>query len=539
MSGHAALAAVAVRLRLALLRGALRSGPGSTGRQIGLIGGAVVGAALAGGALVLLTAARGSGRSAEDLAVLLFNVLLLGWIVLPLLTFAGDDLLDPSRLALLPLTRRQVLVVLGVGALVGVAPLATVVAALGLLPATATGPVSGAVGLCAVVLLVALCIGASRALAAALSGVLRSRRGRDVGVALAALLAAGTQLINPLLQLSAQRAGPDADLLAAFTAPLRWTPAGLLATAPGRSPTGAVASLLVAAAVLAGVLVVWERSVRRALERPDVSAAVRRHRTGLVPRGVPLPRGRAGAVAAKDLRYLTREPRRMLAGLSALLVPTVAVVAGPLLVSTGPAPHWLVFTACSIAVFGGLMGANRFGQDGSATWLLVHSAAEARDARRDLQGGDLALAVVVVPAVVVLAVALAALTGGWLLLPSVLGIGLALTGVSSALSGAVAVHAPIPVPPSQNAFGTGTVGQGCTAGLVTLLAMAGCVVLCLPLLALAVPALRTEGVGWGLALLVVGAGYGLAVGEGVRRWTARAWAQRGPDVVQVLLAGRS
>ena len=539
LSGSAALAGVAVRLRLALLRGSLRSGPGSTGRQLGLVLGALLGALLAGGALALLTAVRGSDELAESLAVLLFNLLLLGWVLLPLLTFSGDDLMDPSRLALLPLTGRQVLTVLGVGALVGVAPIFTLVAALGLLPATGTGPASYLVGLCAVALLLALCVGTSRALAAALSGVLRSRRGRDVGVALGALVAVGAQLINPLLQLSARRASPDADLLAALAAPLRWTPAGVLATAPGRSLPAATACLLAGAAVLGVVLVLWERSVRRALERPDASGAARRRSTALTPRLLPLPRSRVGAVAAKDLRYLTREPRRVLGLVTALLVPAAAVIAGPVLLSEGGAPRWLVFAACGVAVLGGLTGANRFGQDGSATWLLVSTGTDRRDARRDLLGGDLAQALLVVPGVVAVAAALAALTDGWVLLAPAVGLALALVATATALSGAVAVHAPFPVPPSQNAFSAGSAGQGCASGAVTLAAIVGSVLMCLPLLALLVPALRSDGPVWGLLLLVAGPAYGLAVGELVRRATARAWAQRGPDVVQVLLAGRT
>jgi hypothetical protein len=84
-----------------------------------------------------LAAARGHGRLPVDLAVLLFTGLVAGWVVLPILTFGSDDLLDPARLALLPLTGPEFLIVMGAGALVGIAPVATVVAALGLVPATA------------------------------------------------------------------------------------------------------------------------------------------------------------------------------------------------------------------------------------------------------------------------------------------------------------------------------------------------------------------------------------------------------------------
>ena len=534
--GTARLVRTAVRLRVALLRGALRGGPGSTGRRLGLAVGAVAGVAVSGAVLAVLVATAGPGRLAEDLVVLLFNALLLGWLVLPVLTFAGDDLLDPTRLALLPLRRRQLMTVMGAGALVGVAPVATLVAASGLLPATGDGPLSLLVGLLAVGLLLVLCVTASRAVAASLSGLLRSRRGRDVGVALVALLVVGVQLLNPALQLAARSGGPGQDALAGLAAPLRWTPAGLLATAPDRGPFGALAALSAVALLVTLVVAWWGRSVARSLERPDAVGSRRRRSTALAPRGVPLPSGRAGAVAAKDLRYVLREPRRLVAAATSVLVPVLAVGLGPLLLVGGPLPRALVFAACGVGLLGGFVGSNRFGMDGSATWLLLSTATDERDARRDLLGGDVAVAVVTVPVVVLSAVGLAALTGGWSVLAPALGCALALLAVAVAASGVVAVRAPFPVPVSSNAFSSGSAGQGCATGLLTLVCLGGVVLACLPLLLLLVPALRSAGPFWGLLLLVVGPAYGAAVGEAVRRASARAWASGAPEVLQVVAA---
>ncbi len=343
MSGLAPLARTAVALRWALLRGSLRSGPGATARRVGLVTGALVGGTAAAGCLLGLTAARGHGDVPGDLAVVVFTVLVAGWVLLPIATFAGDDLMDPTRLALLPLSRRDMLVVMGCGALVGVAPAATLVAALGVVPATATGPVSAVVGLVAVVLLLALSVAASRAMAAALSGLLRSRRGRDLGVLLAAVVALSVQLVNPLLQLSVRRANESGSGVAAelhrVADLLRLGPPGLLAGAPSRSPAGAVASLVAVAALLVVVLVLWERSVRRALQRPESTGAGRRRRsTALQPRWLPLPRGRVGAVAAKDLRYLQREPRRAVAVVTSTLVPVMVVLAPLVAYCAGPWP---------------------------------------------------------------------------------------------------------------------------------------------------------------------------------------------------------
>jgi ABC-2 type transport system permease protein len=533
------LIGVAAGLRLALLRGSLRSGPGATARRIGLAVGAVVGGGAAILAFVALAAARGHGRLPEDLAVLLFVVLLLGWVVLPILTFGSDDLLDPARLALLPLTSTQFLTVMGVGALIGVAPIATTVAAFGLLPATAGGPFSAGVGVLSVLLLLALCVSASRACSSALSGLLRSRRGRDVGVALTAVVALSFQLINPLVQVTIRSGAVGEDTLSGLAGPLRWTPPGLLAAAPGRSWPAALGSLLLVALVVVVLLLHWERSVRRSLERVDATSSRRRRSTRLEPRGVPIPAGRAGAVMAKDLRYLTREPRRLVTTVTGLLLPVLALVLGPAALSGGRPPGELVFAVSGIGVLSGLSGANRFGLDGTATWLLISSATDARDAGRDLRGGDLAAASVTVPVIVLLSTLLAAITGGWAYVAPAIGLGLALYGVGLGTGNLLSVQAPYAVPQSQNAFGGGGAGQGCTAGVFLLGAMLVDVLVCLPLLALLIPGLVTGAVFWGLALLVVGPAYGLAIGGLVRRSAARRWTARAPEVLQVLSSARS
>ena len=534
------LAGTAVRLRLALLRGSLRGGPGATGRRLGFAGGAVAGGLLAALALLGLSLSRGHGRLPADLSVVVFNALLAGWVVLPVLTFGSDDLLDPARLALLPLTRRQLLTVMGVGALVGVAPVATLVAALGLLPATGRGPLSYVVATLSAVLLLGLCVACSRATASGLSGLLRSRRGRDLGVVLAALVGLSFQLLNPLLQVGLRRGGIGEDALHGLAGPLRWTPPGLLAAAPGRPLPAALASLAGAAAVLGVVLVLWQRSVRHALETPDTTGSRRRRSTGLVPRGLPLPGGRVGAVAAKDLRYLTREPRRLVAAVVGALVPVLAVAFGPLLLAGSGLPRGLVFAVCGVGLLGGLNGGNRFGLDGTATWVLVGSATSPRDAGRDLLGGDLAAAVVTVPVLLLLTTGLAAVTSGWGYAPPALGVALALFAVSVALSGHLAVSAPFPVPQSQNAFSSGNAGQGFTAGLLTLGALGADLVLCLPLLALLVPWVLSPAhrAVLGPALLVLGPAYGVGVGALLRARAARQWAARGPEVLQVLSASR-
>lgn len=129
------------------------------------------------------------------------------------------------------------------------------------------------------------------------------------------------------------------------------------------------------------------------------------------------------------------------------------------------------------------------------------------------------MAILNVPALLMLGCVLAGFTGGWTYLPAALGIAAGLFAIAVALSGWVAVTAPYAVPPSQNAFASGGAGQGCAAVGVALLAVLTALILGLPLLGLLAFTLLVPP-AWGSALLLVGPAYGLAVGAAVRRAAA-------------------
>jgi ABC-2 type transport system permease protein len=273
------------------------------------------------------------------------------------------------------------------------------------------------------------------------------------------------QLINPLLQVALRHGGVGQDTLAGLAGPLRWTPPGLLAAAPSRSLPGAIGSLLAVLVVVGpapGALVAQRAPLAGAGRGVRSRSPAAQHLPCAA--GVPVPAGRIGAVMAKDLRYLVREPKRLIAALTGALLPVLAVALGPVALTGHRPPAGLVFAAAGIGVLSGLSGANRFGLDGSAIWVLISSATDARDARRDLGGGDLAAAVVTVPLLLLISTVLAAITGGWAYLPPTIGLALGLYGVGLGMADLLSVNAPYAVPPTQNAFGGGGAGQGCTAG---------------------------------------------------------------------------
>jgi ABC-2 type transport system permease protein len=401
------------------------------------------------------------------------------------------------------------------------------------------------VALTACVLEVVFCVVLSRVVAAALSGLLRSRRGRDLGVALSAVVALSFQLLNPVLQhlTPGMTDGSGSSAVHAFAAPMQLTPPGLLASAPLLVQQGhtalAIGRLTLVALVIGAGLLLWERLVARSLVRVDATGHGRRRETPLAPRLVAglLPVGRAGAVAAKDLRYLTRDPRRAIGQLVGALFPALAIVLGPAYGAGTTPPRWPVFAVCLVAVLSAMQGANRFGVDGTAVWMLLSTWTSPKDARRDLLGGDVAALLVTVPLVLLVGAGTAALVDGWPYLPTALGLAGALMLVTSAGSGLIAVRAPFAVPDNpRNAFSSGAAGQGCAAGLVTMLLLVAAPLLCAPLLLLLPKAL--DDPTWAVALLLAGPAYGAAVAVVVRRLAADQWSRRAPEVLQTLVSGR-
>src|SRR5688500_2507481 len=100
------MVATFVRLKLTLLKNGLRRRPA---RVASLVVGVLVALPLAAFGFIGFAASRGDFDVERMAAVFGFTALFLGWLVFPLMAFGTDETLDPSRLALLPLSRRQLM----------------------------------------------------------------------------------------------------------------------------------------------------------------------------------------------------------------------------------------------------------------------------------------------------------------------------------------------------------------------------------------------------------------------------------------------
>jgi ABC-2 type transport system permease protein len=490
------LAGHLVRLKLALLRNGLRRSQWQ--QQVGLVLGALFGLPLAaGGFLLLALVPRAEPRFGLLLVEAVFLALFLGWLLFPLLSFGGDTSLDPDRLVLLPLRPRQLMSGLFLAGCVGIAPLCTLAALAG--GVVGFAPLGPGLLLAAAAVLVqfALCLVGSRALLTVLSRVLRSRRAKDLGIVLVSL--AGIA-VSVAMQVGARMAARlerlDVETLRPLGRVIGWLPPGLAARAlvdAGRGRLLAATAELLAAAL--AVLLLgwwWWRSLDRVLVTTEPPAKVRSRPGGSGgPRGGPpvgraaglfprlarplLPADQRGAVAAKELRYLARHPRLRVGWLTTGLLGLAGVVVVAWAGWDHPA---LVLTAAAVVFLVTQNSLNQFGWDGPAYWANAVSGA---DPRGDLAGRNLAAMLVGLATAAALAVALAAVTGGWLYVPVALCLAAGALAVALGVADVVSVRFPYPVPEvTSNLWAAQGTGQGCLVGLAQMLALTVEGVLLLP-----------------------------------------------------------
>ena len=240
-----------------------------------------------------------------------------------------------------------------------------------------------------------------------------------------------------------------------------------------------------------------------------------------------LPRSSVGAVAARELRYQVRDPRRRVQALTALVMGLVWPVISNLHGGQGRAATVLFATAaCWLVVFG---ATNQFGLDGRAAWFDLLSSTTPR---RLFVGRNLALFVPGLLAAAIACAVLGGLTGGWSYVPAAVVVSAA--GMVAGLGGAnlASVVAPLPVPEGGNPLRAGSTGQGCLAGLLYAVALGLLTALLAPLVG-AIAVERSSA----RACLVVGL---LGLPYGALAWwvltgvAARLLRRRIPEVLRAV-----
>lgn len=451
--------------------------------------------------------------------------LILGWVIGPLLIAGTDTTVDAGRLAPFPLSRRQVMLALAGTGLTGIPGIATTVAAFATIVVWWRWPAAALSALPAIVLAVATCVIASRLISAVSSGLGGNRRGREiVGTVVLVLLIMSGPIITGVLSLL----DLGTDALGRFVqigGVLGWTPIGAAWAVPGDVAAGqwlpALAKLLIAAATLAVLWLVWARALDAGVTAPG-HQATRTAKAGALGLFGTMPTGGVGATWARSLTAWLRDPRYLRQLIFVPLFPA-------LFAFTGGVDGWFFSVSPVLVAFIlAMVGYADVSYDGTAFASVLSSGIRGR---ADRWGRVLGAASVGVPSVIAVTVATTALSGSWPQLPPVLGaaLGLLLVGYGvSAVSSALIV---VPVAAAGDSPFKSVPGQTFLNGLLVLLVWGVCTVLAAPALVLSIVSLTTANGALGGIALLVGIGWGIAVIVAGAHLGGRTLDRTGPDLL--------
>ncbi|TDP80510.1 ABC-2 type transport system permease protein [Brachybacterium sp. AG952] len=519
-------------------------------KNVGKIIGTSIGALYGLGGLAMLvflflgtTLWAGEGELFPQIVRGLGAVTVLLWFLIPVLAFGIDDTLDPRSFALFPRSARELQPGMFAAAALSLPSLFTLLAiaiatAFELLWLVLFGQGAGWVALGALALIpanlagLALCLLLPRAWFAHSAARASSRKGRELG-GIFGFLAMFVAIYA--FSLSAQRI-EDLDMLwvreqlPLATEVLAWTPLGALFSVPMDLAEGRVLTALLRALIGAATIVLVWLWWRRSIDLSMTSALTGDASSGqakvspLVPRLVPA--GPFGAVMGKSLRYWRRDTR-YLAALGIYPVVIVFFVAMGFMVPE--ARTMMLGMAVFMCAMTGLSISNEIGFDGPSGWVNIVAGAPTR---ANLLGRIAAMAVLMVPAVVVITVALPLLYGLPELIPmTVLGsLGAMISGWGTSM--VVGVLLPYP----SSAPGTNPMKDKSASSSNAMLSMA------ISMVTVFVPMLPPLGLGiWGTIAgnlaLITGAGVlAIVIGVavlliGLRIATVRLDA-RYPDIFQ-------
>jgi ABC-2 type transport system permease protein len=476
-------------------------------------------------------AVPGHEAQAAAITVVAGAVLVIGWALLPLVFFGSDQTLDPARFTQFSLGGSQLAPGLVLAGVVGLPGLFTAILALASALPWLGDPIAVVFGLVGGVLGWATTQVGCRVLSAGLSGILSSRKAKDmsglIGLILVLLLSTvgyGFSVVMAIFSSGQQSLSAVWATLTSAADVLSWTPLGApwaIVGDAGRGQWLMLACHVVLSFVYLGVgLWLYARVLDKALVTPPVAAGSATVTKGdLIARvagwswtqGAMAP---VAAIMARCLKYWRRDPRYLGTIPAVVFMPLLftamsRVMTMPGLSQNEPVPAFVGvgMTASGLALMAVMCGFSLsadLAYDASAWWL--HLAAGVRG-WQDRAGRVFALCVWAVPLIVVVGIAVPVVVGASARIPATLGAMLSLYGAGVAVSSVFSalIIYPVPLPgESPMKMKTGMMGTQMLSQFGT---MIGGVVLGLPVCLWAIVAHGVQG--W--MVLVVGAVWGCAL----------------------------
>lgn len=386
------------------------------------------------------------------------------WVTLPVIIFPLDENLDPQQLASLPISHSQIVTGLAVASFVAPATIVPII----VLGANSVVLSAGWwMILPASLVYAALLAVGSQLFSAAISAILRTRRGRDIASFLILGLAAGSFFIYRSISSAiatdgltgAVMANPIADW-AALLPPVAAQRA-IVEAAEG-DPVTALAMLAAAVIGLLFLAVVWRRLMSWMLTTPQEgsrpAAQARRHGFTTGPWGV------VPTLARKELRFYIRDPRQRLVWTGTVIFVGLAV-AGTIMGTSGMFDirdnDWAPLAAPILVLFVGLpIALNLFGWErNAASYLFVLPATP----RQLILGKNVAVAIALFIETGLLAVLLSLFTGYWSWTWLAFPLAVAAVGCQLAVGNIVSVLTPLRLPREGTDVFAQSTEQGCLA----------------------------------------------------------------------------
>ncbi|MFO7298611.1 MAG: hypothetical protein DIU67_000275 [Actinomycetes bacterium] len=386
------------------------------------------------------------------------------WTTLPVIIFPLDENLDPMQLAVLPITGTRM--ILGLAAASLVAP-ATVVPVVLLVTNAAIVPAGWWMAIPASLVYLATLAVATQLFSAAVSALLRTRRGRDLATFLILGMGGGAffayrRIADTIDEIGLAAAVKSAPLegWANLLPPVAAQRAILAAARGGFLP--ALGLLVVAAAGLLLLSIVWRRLLRHMLTTPpEGSRPARRARRLGMATG---PWGAVPTLARKELRFYVRDPRQRLVWTGTVIFVGLAVagsMVGASMITDLRSSSWAPLFAPVLVLFVGLpIALNQFGWErNAASYLFVLPVKP----RQMILGKNLAVAMALTIETTIFAVGLSAFTGSWRWTPLVVPLMLCAIGCQLAVGNMVSVLAPLRLPREGTDVFAQSTEQGCLA----------------------------------------------------------------------------